>query len=164
MTFWYLQPVFKKVTYWSLFMEWIIKNPIFHWYLIPFLSEAVEASQHMQVNMFLTTYWLLIKLLLEMKRRLSWLLLLIHLWLELILLGRRLKVLLLLHIIAIAILRNSIQPFGCITGRFDGFSLRFFLSTFFGCCQIFEIKIKFFGGFFLPCVIINNIFIYLTII
>ena len=116
----------------------------------------------MEVNIFLTTYLLLIKLLLEIKRRLSWLLLLIHLWLELILLGRRLKVLLVLHIIAIAILRNSIQPFGWIAGRFDGFSLRFFLSTFFGCCQIFEIKIKFFGGFFLPCVIINNIFIYRT--
>ena len=25
-------------------MEWIIKNPIFYWYLVPFLSEAVEAS------------------------------------------------------------------------------------------------------------------------
>ena len=26
-------------------MEWIIKKPIFHWYLIYFLSEAVEASR-----------------------------------------------------------------------------------------------------------------------
>ena len=25
-------------------MEWIIENPIFHWYLVPFLLEAVEAS------------------------------------------------------------------------------------------------------------------------
>ena len=30
--------------YWSLYVEWIIKNPIIHWYLISFLSEAVEAS------------------------------------------------------------------------------------------------------------------------
>ena len=30
--------------YWSLFVEWIIKNPIFYWYLVPSLSEAVEAS------------------------------------------------------------------------------------------------------------------------
>ena len=27
-------------------VEWIIKNPNFHWYPIPFLSEAVEASGH----------------------------------------------------------------------------------------------------------------------
>ena len=27
-----------------LFLEWIIENPIFHWYLILFLAEAVEAS------------------------------------------------------------------------------------------------------------------------
>ena len=26
-------------------MEWIIKNPVFYWYLTLFLSEAVEASQ-----------------------------------------------------------------------------------------------------------------------
>ena len=31
--------------YWSFFVEWIFKNPIFHWYLILFLSEAVEASK-----------------------------------------------------------------------------------------------------------------------
>ena len=29
----------------SLIVEWILENPIFHWYLVPFLSEAVEASQ-----------------------------------------------------------------------------------------------------------------------
>ena len=29
----------------SLFVELIIKNPFFYWYLIPFLSEAVEVSQ-----------------------------------------------------------------------------------------------------------------------
>ena len=34
-----------KMTNWSLFVEWIIKKQIFHWYLIPFLSEAVEVSQ-----------------------------------------------------------------------------------------------------------------------
>ena len=28
----------------SLVVDWILKNPIFHWYLVPFLSEAVEAS------------------------------------------------------------------------------------------------------------------------
>ena len=26
-------------------MEWIIKNPVCYWYLMPFLSEAVEASR-----------------------------------------------------------------------------------------------------------------------
>ena len=26
-------------------MEWIIKNPIFYWYLIPFMSEAVEVIE-----------------------------------------------------------------------------------------------------------------------
>ena len=30
--------------YLSLIVEWILENPIFHWYLVPFLSEAVEAS------------------------------------------------------------------------------------------------------------------------
>ena len=29
---------------WSFFVEWIIKNSFFYWYLIPLLSEAVEAS------------------------------------------------------------------------------------------------------------------------
>ena len=28
----------------SLVVEWILKNPNFHWYLVPFLLEAVEAS------------------------------------------------------------------------------------------------------------------------
>ena len=31
-------------TYQSLFVEWIIKNLNFHWYMAPFRSEAVEAS------------------------------------------------------------------------------------------------------------------------
>ena len=31
--------------YRPLFMEWIIKIPFFHWYMIPSLSEAVEASR-----------------------------------------------------------------------------------------------------------------------
>ena len=26
-------------------MEWNIKNPIFHYYMVPFLTEAVEASE-----------------------------------------------------------------------------------------------------------------------
>ena len=43
--FWWLDhPWHQYDQYWPLFMEWIIKNPIFHWYLVPFLSEAVEAS------------------------------------------------------------------------------------------------------------------------
>ena len=29
--------------YWSFFVEWIAKNPIFHWYMALFLTEAVEA-------------------------------------------------------------------------------------------------------------------------
>ena len=33
-----------------LFVEWILKNPIFYWYLTPFLSEAVEVSSY---------YWLM---------------------------------------------------------------------------------------------------------
>ena len=32
--------------YFSFFVEWIIKNPIFHWHFIYFLLEAVEASQY----------------------------------------------------------------------------------------------------------------------
>ena len=28
----------------SLIVEWIIKNPVFYWYLVPFLFEAAEAS------------------------------------------------------------------------------------------------------------------------
>ena len=28
----------------SLVVDWILKNPIFHWYLVPFLTEIVEAS------------------------------------------------------------------------------------------------------------------------
>ena len=30
--------------YWSFIVEWISENTIFHWYLVPSLSEAVEAS------------------------------------------------------------------------------------------------------------------------
>ena len=30
--------------YWSCFVKWITKHPIFHWNLVPFLSESVEAS------------------------------------------------------------------------------------------------------------------------
>ena len=43
-TWWLDHPWYQNHQYWSLFVEWIIKNPIFHWYLIPFLSETVEAS------------------------------------------------------------------------------------------------------------------------
>ena len=43
--FWWLDyPWHQYDQYWPLGMEWIIKNPIFHWYLLPFLLEAVEAS------------------------------------------------------------------------------------------------------------------------
>ena len=43
--FWWLDhPWHQYDQYWPLFMEWIIKNAIFHWYLVPFLSEAIEAS------------------------------------------------------------------------------------------------------------------------
>ena len=56
---WPIQPHFIKKNDWywwlnhfwhhndqylSLIGEWILENPIFHWYLVPFLSEAVEAS------------------------------------------------------------------------------------------------------------------------
>ena len=44
--FWWLdQPWHQYDQYWPLFMEWTIKNPIFYWYLIPFLLEAVAVSQ-----------------------------------------------------------------------------------------------------------------------
>ena len=32
--------------YWSLNVGWIIKNPLFYWFLAPFLLEAVEGVQH----------------------------------------------------------------------------------------------------------------------
>ena len=38
--------------YWSLFVEWIIKNPILHRYLVPSLLEAVEASLCNFLNIF----------------------------------------------------------------------------------------------------------------
>ena len=41
---WSDHPQHQNDQYWSLFVEWIIKNPIFYWYLVPSLSEAVEAS------------------------------------------------------------------------------------------------------------------------
>jgi hypothetical protein len=31
---------------WCLFVDWILENPTFGWYLTLFLSEAVEASQY----------------------------------------------------------------------------------------------------------------------
>ena len=37
-------PGTTMIQYWSLIVEWISENPIFHWYLVPFLSEAAEAS------------------------------------------------------------------------------------------------------------------------
>ena len=43
--FWWLDhPWHQYDQYWPPSMEWIIKNAIFHWYLVPFLLEAVEAS------------------------------------------------------------------------------------------------------------------------
>ena len=41
---WSNHPQHQNDQYWSLFVEWIIKNPIFYWYLVPSVSEAVEAS------------------------------------------------------------------------------------------------------------------------
>ena len=44
--FWWFHPHWhQNDQYWSLFGDWIIKNPNFYWYLAIFLSEAVEASQ-----------------------------------------------------------------------------------------------------------------------
>ena len=43
-TWWLDHPWYQNDQYWSLFVGWIIKNPIFYWYLISFLLEAVEAS------------------------------------------------------------------------------------------------------------------------
>ena len=40
---WFLAPKWSKNQ--SLFEEWIIKNPIFYWCLIPFLLQAVEARR-----------------------------------------------------------------------------------------------------------------------
>ena len=53
----------KHDQYWSLFVEWIIKNPLFPWYLIPFLSEAVEAS----LCYFFEIWWMKLKCPLVMK-------------------------------------------------------------------------------------------------
>ena len=36
--------------YWSFFVEWIAKNPIFHWYMALFLTEAVEAVWGQKVS------------------------------------------------------------------------------------------------------------------
>ena len=44
-SWWLDHPWHQNDQYGPLFVEWIIKNPIFHWYLILFLSKAVEASQ-----------------------------------------------------------------------------------------------------------------------
>ena len=43
-SWWLDHPWDPNDQYQSFFVEWIIKNPIFHWYLIHFLSEAGEAS------------------------------------------------------------------------------------------------------------------------
>ena len=43
-SWWLDYPWHQNDQCWPLFLEWIIKNPIFHWYLILFLSEAVGAS------------------------------------------------------------------------------------------------------------------------
>ena len=41
---WLDHPWHQNDQYWSFVVEWIIKNRICHWYLILFLSEAVESS------------------------------------------------------------------------------------------------------------------------
>ena len=38
------QPWHQNDLSWSLNLDWIIKNPLFYWFLAPFLLEAVEAS------------------------------------------------------------------------------------------------------------------------
>ena len=38
-SWWLHHPWHQNDQYWPLFVEWIIKNPIFHWYLVPILSE-----------------------------------------------------------------------------------------------------------------------------
>ena len=43
--------------YWSFFVEWFIKNLNFHWYMAPFLSEAVEAS----LCYFFENWWMKLK-------------------------------------------------------------------------------------------------------
>jgi hypothetical protein len=42
-SWWFDHPYHPNDQYQSLFVEWIIKNPIFNWYLILFLSKDVEA-------------------------------------------------------------------------------------------------------------------------
>ena len=45
--FWWLYHAWhQKDQYCPLFVEWIIKNPNFHWYPISFLLEAVETSPY----------------------------------------------------------------------------------------------------------------------
>ena len=39
-SWWSDHPQHQNHQYWSIFVEWIIKNPIFHWYWVPSLSEA----------------------------------------------------------------------------------------------------------------------------
>ena len=43
--------------YWPFFVEWFIKNLNFHWYMAPFLSEAVEAS----LCYFFEIWWMKLK-------------------------------------------------------------------------------------------------------
>ena len=40
------QPWHQNDLSWSLNAEWIIKNPLFHWFLAPFLLEALEGARH----------------------------------------------------------------------------------------------------------------------
>ena len=42
--------------YQSLFKQWVIKNPIFHWYIIPFLLKAVEGSLWYFYEIWLTKH------------------------------------------------------------------------------------------------------------
>ena len=40
------QPWHQNDLFWSLNVEWILKNPLFYWFLAPFLLEALEGVQH----------------------------------------------------------------------------------------------------------------------
>jgi hypothetical protein len=43
-SWWFDHQWHQNDQYRSFFLEWIIKNPNFHWYMVPFLLEAVEAN------------------------------------------------------------------------------------------------------------------------
>ena len=46
-SWWFNTPWQPNDQYWLFFVEWIVKNPDFHWYIsVLFLSEAVEVSRY----------------------------------------------------------------------------------------------------------------------